>query len=83
MGLFYRWEQRLLHFAGNCCSVPWPFKSFHKHALEANLELKGMARTGLEKTEAEDLLDWLEANGYHNFELAPITDNSFSVSWSN
>lgn len=33
---------------------------------------------GLSKTEAEDLLDWLEANGRSNFELT-CSENGFAV----
>jgi hypothetical protein len=83
MGLFYRWERYLLQFAGRSFPVSGRCETKPKRIPVAKSELKGMARTGLEKTEAEDLLDWLEANGYRHYELASITDNSFSVSWSN
>jgi hypothetical protein len=36
---------------------------------------------GLTKTEAEELLDWLEANGFTNRELIP-TEDRFTVRYS-
>ena len=40
-----------------------------------------MGRTGLSKTEADDLLDWLEANGCLHYEIAPVSESSFAVRW--
>jgi hypothetical protein len=39
--------------------------------------------TGLTKSQAEDLLDWLEANGYQDFRLSYTPGEGFSVSYSN
>jgi hypothetical protein len=38
-------------------------------------------RRGLTKEEAEDLLDWLEANGYRRFELDGAEGGGFEVRW--
>jgi hypothetical protein len=38
--------------------------------------------TGLTKSEAEDLLDWLDANGYHEYHLSYSDSNGFTVSFS-
>jgi hypothetical protein len=38
-------------------------------------------RRGLTKAEAEDLLDWLEANGYRRFELDFADGEGFVVRW--
>jgi hypothetical protein len=42
-----------------------------------------MGQSGLTKTEADDLLDWLEANGCHHFELASVSTETFAVRWWN
>jgi hypothetical protein len=42
-----------------------------------------MDRTGLTKTEADDLLDWLEAHGCYHYEISAVTEQSFSVRWWN
>jgi hypothetical protein len=42
-----------------------------------------MGKSGLTKTEADDLLDWLEANGYEHYELVAVNDQSFAVRWWN
>lgn len=44
---------------------------------------RAMGRSGLTKTEADDLLDWLEANGCRRYELLEATDHSFAVRWWN
>jgi hypothetical protein len=36
---------------------------------------------GLTKTEAEELLDWLEANGYPDRELCPQSEAGYMVRW--
>ena len=36
---------------------------------------------GLDKTEAERLLDWLEAHGYAQREIAYIEEKGFTVRW--
>jgi hypothetical protein len=38
--------------------------------------------TGLTKSQAEDLLDWLEANGYRDYRLSYTADEGFTVSYS-
>jgi hypothetical protein len=38
--------------------------------------------TGLTKSEAEDLLDWLDANGYREYHLSYSDANGFTVSFS-
>ncbi len=38
-------------------------------------------RERLNKTEAERLLDWLEANGYSQREVSLAKDGSFTVRW--
>lgn len=35
----------------------------------------------LSKSEAERLLDWLEANGYSQREVFPTADGAFAVRW--
>ena len=42
-----------------------------------------MGKSGLTKTQADDLLDWLEANGYEHYEISSVNDQSFSVRWWN
>jgi hypothetical protein len=37
--------------------------------------------TGLTRTEAEELLDWLEANGYGERELSFQPEQGFQVRW--
>ncbi len=44
-------------------------------------EADGMRCSGLVKTEAEDLLDWLEANGCANYEISSMSGNTFAVRW--
>jgi hypothetical protein len=39
--------------------------------------------TGLSKSQAEQLLDWLEANGYRDYDLAYSAGKAFTVSYSN
>jgi hypothetical protein len=38
--------------------------------------------TGLTKSQAEDLLDWLEANAYSDYHLSYSAGRGFSVSFS-
>jgi hypothetical protein len=38
-------------------------------------------RERLNKTEAERLLDWLQANGYSRREVSVAEDGSFTVRW--
>jgi|GEM_PF-2828857 hypothetical protein len=38
-------------------------------------------RQRLNKSEAERLLDWLEANGYSQKEISLAEDGSFTVRW--
>jgi hypothetical protein len=38
--------------------------------------------SGLNKTQAEDLLDWLDATGHSHRELTYTEDEGFSVSYS-
>jgi len=42
-----------------------------------------MRVTGLTKSQAEDLLDWLEANGYRDRHVSYLPGKGFSVSYSN
>jgi hypothetical protein len=42
-----------------------------------------MRVTGLTKSQAEDLLDWLEANGYRDRQISYLPGKGFSVSYSN
>src|SRR5712692_5891776 len=39
--------------------------------------------SGLNKEQAEDLLDWLEANGYRGYTIAYAAGRGFTVSCSN
>jgi hypothetical protein len=41
-----------------------------------------MCVSGLSKTQAEDLLDWLEATGHHRWKLDYTDGEGFSVSYS-
>lgn len=38
-------------------------------------------REGLNKSESESLLDWLEANGYSQKEVYVAEDGNFTVRW--
>ncbi|HEV3260166.1 MAG TPA: hypothetical protein VG013_25140 [Gemmataceae bacterium] len=38
-------------------------------------------RSGLTKTEAEELLDWLEANGHRDMRLSYQAGNGFTVEY--
>jgi hypothetical protein len=40
-----------------------------------------MGRAGLTKTEADDLLDWLEASGCRHYEVSSFSGKSFAVRW--
>ena len=42
-----------------------------------------MRVVGLTKSQAEDLLDWLEANGYRDYQLVYTAGKGFTVSFSN
>ncbi|HEV3144677.1 MAG TPA: hypothetical protein VGZ47_12380 [Gemmataceae bacterium] len=42
-----------------------------------------MRVTGLTKSQAEDLLDWLEANGYRDRHISYLAGKGFSVSYCN
>jgi hypothetical protein len=46
-------------------------------------DVGAMGKNGLTKTEADDLLDWLEANGYQHYEVCSVNEDSFSVRWWN
>ncbi|HLJ97616.1 MAG TPA: hypothetical protein VKU02_30930 [Gemmataceae bacterium] len=39
--------------------------------------------TGLSKIQAEDLLDWLEANGYRDYHMSYAVGQGFTVSCAN
>jgi hypothetical protein len=39
--------------------------------------------TGLSKSQAEQLLDWLDANGYRDYDLAYSSAQAFTVSYTN
>lgn len=43
---------------------------------------ESMRVTGLSKSQAEDLLDWLEANAYRDYHLAYAAGQGFTVSYS-
>jgi hypothetical protein len=43
--------------------------------------VSAMGKSGLTKTQADDLLDWLEANGYEHYEISAVNEQSFSVRW--
>ena len=45
--------------------------------------LLAMRQSGLTKTEADDLLDWLEANGCCRYELVQTATDGFAVRWWN
>jgi hypothetical protein len=49
------------------------------HPRSASYQSRGVQGAGLTKTEAEDLLDWLEANGYPLAELDYIPGKGFTV----
>ena len=40
---------------------------------------KTLHKTGLTKTEAEDLMDWLEAHGYRQLQLSYTSGQGFAV----
>jgi len=42
-----------------------------------------MRVAGLTKSQAEELLDWLEANGYRDYHLSYTADKGFTVHYSN
>ena len=44
---------------------------------------RSMRVTGLSKSQAEDLLDWLEANGYRDYHTSYAGGRGFTVSCSN
>ena len=50
---------------------------------EATPKNEAMRRSGLVKTDAEDLLDWLEAHGCRHFEISSLSGDSFAVQWWN
>jgi hypothetical protein len=35
----------------------------------------------LTKTEADDLLDWLEMHGFHHYEITSTIEKKFAVRW--
>jgi hypothetical protein len=51
-----------------------------RHLLETSMP-EAMRKSGLTKTEADDLLDWLEANGCRHFELVATSEAGFAVRW--
>jgi hypothetical protein len=53
-----------------------PERYASRHAVDS---AGGMSVCGLSKTEAEDLLDWLEANGFEKRELLPFGDHGFTI----
>jgi hypothetical protein len=61
--------------------------SLPKDSSQANPEGRGTDAEGwtrrerLNKSEAERLLDWLEANGYSQRESSLAEDGSFTVRW--
>ena len=42
-----------------------------------------MGQTGLTKTQADDLLDWLEAHGCRHYEVTSAAGYGFAVRWWN
>ena len=85
MQLFSLWNYLFHPFVGlgvvgshssDSSSTPRP-------AGESAPEVDGMRRSGLVKTEAEDLLDWLEANGCAKYEISSMSGNTFAVRWWN
>jgi hypothetical protein len=82
MWLIYQWERLLLNFAGQCLSFAGSQKiDAHTRLTQAVPEIYGVC-ADLRKTEAEDLLDWLEANGYTHLGISSMTEQKFSVCWS-
>lgn len=85
MGLFYRWN-RLLH---PFIALDWigshsaDMKPTRLPAGKIAAPVDQMYRFGLEKTEAEDLLDWLEANGCPHYEISSTGADKFAVHWWN
>ena len=72
----------------------WPSRTWKMGGLRLNLRLPRsycaigavavpMRQSGLTKTEADDLLDWLESNGCRRFELLASGDREFAVRWWN
>jgi hypothetical protein len=64
----------------------WPIRAWRPggHGLRPARVLAMSAplgKFGLTKTEADDLLDWLESNGCRHFELVPTRDDGFTVRW--
>jgi hypothetical protein len=53
-----------------------------RSALLARPRLNTIRVSGLTKAEAEELLDWLEANGYLGSQLAYAADGGFTVSYA-
>jgi hypothetical protein len=59
-----------------------PNPSPQKQEKRCGVDEQGWAwTTGLTRTEAEELLDWLEANGYRERELSFQPEQSFQVRW--
>jgi hypothetical protein len=48
-----------------------------------SLDAEERERSGLVKTDAEDLLDWLEAHGCAKYEISSANGETFAVHWWN
>jgi hypothetical protein len=62
---------------------PIPSEHFQTALCHAHGNARAMGRTGLSKTEADDLLDWLEASGCRHFEISSNSGQCFAVRWWN
>lgn len=81
MKLFSSWNCLFYPFLGLGWAGSHPAES--ASAPQPAPEIDGMRRCGLVKTEAEDLLDWLEANGCAKYEITSLSGNTFAVRWWN
>jgi hypothetical protein len=60
----------------------WPGTLGFNKSLTATPRQQPTRVTGLSKSEAEDLLDWLEVNGYREYHLSYGDSRGFTVSFS-
>ena len=64
-------------------ALPAPASAPRRPARLKSRPGREMGRADLTKTEAERLLDWLEANGCRHFEVCTTPEQRFAVRWWN
>jgi hypothetical protein len=73
---FFVWRQtRFLHYPARLC-LGWARRAVSRRPCFS------MRVSGLTKTQAEELLDWLEATGHQQRQLAFSRDEGFAVFYS-